>query len=260
MQKHAFHLVDPSPWPIFASLSLFGLTTSLVGYFNEFQYATLLAILSLISLIHVSVMWWRDVVRESTYQGHHTKRVQKGIVLGMILFIVSEIMLFFGFFWSFAHSSLSPTLEIGGIWPPRGIDILDPFAIPFLNTLILLTSGASITAAHFGILTGSLKETRGYLIMTIVLAAIFTSLQAFEYCTAPFTISDSVYGSCFYLLTGLHGVHVLVGTVFLLICLIRTGAQLRPDHHINFELAAIYWHFVDVVWLLVFLMVYYWGS
>lgn len=261
MQRHPFHLVDPSPWPIFASIGLWGFTTGLVGWFHGYQYGDLLAFISFVSLVYVAVVWWRDVLRESVYQGHHTKSVQKGITYGMILFIVSEVMLFAGVFWAFGHSSLAPTIEIAGVWPPRGIDVLDPFGIPFLNTLILLTSGASVTWAHYAILVGSNRETQIALIITILLASIFTGFQAYEYLTASFTISDSIYGSCFYLLTGLHGVHVIVGTLFLAVCLVRSiWGEFRPDHHLGFELAAIYFHFVDVVWLIVFVVVYYWGS
>lgn len=261
MQKHSFHLVDPSPWPIFASLGFWGFTTGLVGWFHGYDYAELLATLSILSLVYVSIVWWRDVLRESVYQGHHTKNVQKGIMYGMILFIVSEIMLFVGFFWAFGHSSLAPTIDIAGVWPPRGIEALDPFGIPFLNTLILLTSGASVTWAHYALLIGNSNETQKALIVTVILAVIFTGFQGFEYVTAGFTISDSVYGSCFYMLTGLHGAHVIVGTVFLAICLIRgQSGQMRPDHHLGFELAAIYWHFIDIVWLLLFVVVYYWGN
>lgn len=261
MQKHPFHLVDPSPWPIFASFGFWGFTSGLVGWFHGYAYAELLVYVSLLSLIYVSIVWWRDVLRESVYQGHHTKSVQKGIMYGMILFIVSEIMLFAGVFWAFGHSSLAPSIDIAGVWPPRGIEVLDPFGVPFLNTLILLTSGASVTWAHYAILLGAPKETQTALIITVVLAAIFTGFQGFEYATASFTISDSVYGSCFYLLTGLHGAHVIVGTIFLGVCLVRSMYdQLRPDHHLGFELAAMYWHFVDVVWLLLFIVVYYWGS
>lgn len=261
MQKHPFHLVDPSPWPLVASLGFLGFTTGLVGWFHGYQYADVLAVISLICLVYVAIVWWRDVLRESVYQGHHTKSVQKGIMYGMILFIVSEIMLFAGFFWAFGHSSLAPTIDIAGVWPPRGIEILDPFGIPFLNTLILLTSGASVTWAHYAILLGSTRETQTGLLITVILASIFTAFQGFEYATAGFTISDSVYGSCFYMLTGLHGAHVIVGTIFLTVCLIRAAyGELRPDHHLGFELAAMYWHFVDVVWLLLFIVVYYWGS
>lgn len=261
MQKHAFHLVDPSPWPIFASLGLWGFTAGLAGWFHGFHYANALALVSFLSILYVAVVWWRDVLRESVYQGHHTKSVQKGIMLGMILFIVSEIMLFVGVFWAFGHASLTPTIQIAAVWPPRGIEVLNPFSIPFLNTLILLTSGASVTWAHYAILLGRTKEVQNSLLVTVILAAVFTGFQAFEYLTASFTISDSVYGSCFYLLTGLHGAHVIVGTLFLLVCLLRVGlGQMRPDHHLGFELAALYWHFVDVVWLVVFTIVYYWGS
>ena len=261
MQRHAFHLVDPSPWPIFASLGLMGFTTGLVGWFQAVHYSGLLAGFSGLSLVYVSFVWWRDVLRESVYQGHHTKNVQKGIMYGMVLFIVSEIMLFFGVFWAFGHSSLAPTIDIAGVWPPRGIEVLDPFGIPFLNTLILLTSGASVTWAHYAILLGQSKQTQYALILTLILAATFTGFQAFEYVSASFTISDSVYGCCFYLLTGLHGAHVIVGTLFLGVCLVRSRlSELRPDHHLGFELAALYWHFVDFVWLIVFAVVYYWGS
>ena len=261
MQKHGFHLVDPSPWPIFASLGLWGFTTGLVGWFQGFHYASGLAALSFVSLVYVAIIWWRDVLRESVYQGHHTYAVQKGIMYGMILFIVSEIMLFAGFFWAFGHSSLAPSIDIAGVWPPRGIQVLDAFGIPFLNTLILLTSGASVTWAHYAILLGRTQQTVVSLSITIALAAVFTAFQGFEYVSAGFTISDSIYGSCFYMLTGLHGAHVIVGTLFLTVCLARAyKSQLRPDHHLGFELAALYWHFVDVVWLIVFAIVYYWGA
>jgi heme/copper-type cytochrome/quinol oxidase subunit 3 len=261
MQKHPFHLVDASPWPLFASIALGGFTTGLVGWFHGYLYADYLAFTSFLSLIYVATVWWRDILRESVYQGHHTRAVQTGIRYGMILFIVSEIMLFAGFFWAFGHSSLAPTIELAGVWPPRGIDALDPFGIPFLNTLILLSSGASVTWAHYAILLGDRKQGIISLAITIILAAVFTGFQAYEYISASFTISDSVYGSAFYMLTGLHGTHVLVGTIFLAVCLYRLSkAELRPDHHLGFELAALYWHFVDVVWLIVFIVVYWWGS
>jgi cytochrome c oxidase subunit 3 len=261
MQKHGFHLVDPSPWPILSCVSLLGFTTGLVGWFHSFNYSGLLALFSLITTCFVATIWWRDVLRESVFQGHHTNCVQHGLMLGMLLFILSEVMLFAGVFWAFAHASVAPTIDIGAVWPPRGIEVLDPFGIPFLNTLILLASGASVTWAHYAVLISENKETQKALAVTIGLATIFTSLQAYEYLTASFTISDSVYGCCFYLLTGLHGAHVIVGTLFLIVCLVRAyESQLRPDHHLGFELASLYWHFVDVVWLIVFTVVYYWGS
>ena len=261
MQKHAFHLVDPSPWPLFASIALGGFTTGLVGWFHNYLFADFLALISFTSILYVMIVWWRDILRESVYLGHHTQQVQTGIKYGMILFIVSEVMLFAGLFWAFAHSSLAPTIELAGVWPPNGIVALDPFGIPFLNTIILLISGATVTVCHYAILLGDRKQGALSLLVTILLATIFTGFQAYEYVNADFTISDSVYGSAFYMLTGLHGAHVFFCLFFLAVCLYRlTKAELRPNHHLGFELAALYWHFVDFVWLLVFIVVYWWGS
>jgi len=165
------------------------------------------------------------------------------------------------FFWAFFHSSLSPTIDIGSVWPPKGIEVLDPWGVPFLNTLILLTSGASVTWAHHAILAGKEKQGIYALISTVLLAAIFTGFQAIEYTEAGFTISDSIYGSCFYLATGFHGFHVFIGTVFLSVCLIRLSKHhFTTKHHFGFEAAAWYWHFVDVVWLFLFVTIYWWGG
>jgi heme/copper-type cytochrome/quinol oxidase subunit 3 len=170
-------------------------------------------------------------------------------------------MFFFAFFWAFFHSSFNPSIVLGGVWPPAFITILDPWKIPLLNTILLLSSGATVTWAHNAIVWGSKSQAAASLILTIVLAIIFTALQAFEYATAPFTISDSVYGSTFYLATGFHGFHVFVGTIFLFICLVRLYLNhFTREHHFGFEAAAWYWHFVDVVWLFLFVTVYWWGS
>ena len=206
-------------------------------------------------------VWWRDVIRESTFQGHHTTPVQLGLRYGMILFIASEVMFFLAFFWAFFHSSLAPTVELGAVWPPKGITVLDPWEIPFLNTIILLTSGAAVTWAHHAILAGYRKEGITGLGITILLAVIFTGFQAFEYIEAPFTISDGVYGSTFYLSTGFHGLHVIIGTIFLFICLLRLQkGHFTKLHHFGFEAAAWYWHMVDVIWLFLFVSIYYWGG
>jgi len=230
-------------------------------YMHSFQGGATLLSLGLIFLLYTMFVWWRDVLRESTLEGHHTKAVQLGLRYGFILFIVSEVMFFFAFFWAFFHSSLAPTVEIGGIWPPKGIGVLDPWEIPFLNTLILLSSGAAVTWAHHAILAGKEKRAVYALVATVLLALVFTGFQGMEYYQAPFTISDSIYGSTFFLATGFHGFHVIIGTIFLTICGIRQYlGHLTKEHHVGFEAAAWYWHFVDVVWLFLFVSIYWWGG
>lgn len=195
--------------------------------------------LGLVLIIGTMIVWWRDVIREATYQGRHTFIVRQGLKYGMILFIVSEVCLFFSFFWAFFHSSLAPTIDIGGVWPPIGVNPLDPFSIPLLNTAILLSSGATVTWAHHGMISGRRKEAVGSLALTVVLGLIFTSLQAMEYYEASFTITDSVYGSTFFVTTGAHGGHVLIGSTFLLVCLYRlVNFQFTKHHHLGFEAAA----------------------
>nr|YP_010152767.1 cytochrome c oxidase subunit 3 [Aureoumbra lagunensis]QQW50415.1 cytochrome c oxidase subunit 3 [Aureoumbra lagunensis] len=260
-QKHPFHLVDPSPWPFVASIGALSVTFGAVLYMHNFKNGFEIMLLGICILIFVVSVWWRDVVREATFEGQHTKDVQIGLRSGMLLFIVSEIMFFFAFFWAFFHSSLSPSFDIGGVFPPVGIEVLNPWEIPLLNTLILLSSGATITWSHHAIIAGSRKNSILGLIITVFLAILFTLLQAFEYCNAPFSISDGIYGSTFFLTTGFHGVHVFLGTCFLVVCLVRLFFHnFTREHHFGFEAAAWYWHFVDVVWLFVFVTVYWWGS
>jgi cytochrome c oxidase subunit 3 len=249
-QKHPFHLVDPSPWPIFGALGAFVSTSGGVLYMHGYFGGAYTLCLGIFMIMYTMFVWWRDVVRESTFEGHHTLTVQTGLRYGMILFIVSEIMFFFAFFWAFFHSSLSPAIELGAVWPPKGIEVLNPWEVPFANTVILLSSGASVTWAHHAILAGQRKQGIYSLIITVVLASVFTALQVMEYMEAPFTISDSVYGSTFFMATGFHGFHVFVGTLFLLVCLIRlSNYHFTKHHHLGFEAAAWYWHFVDIVWL-----------
>ncbi|KAB5561272.1 hypothetical protein DKX38_006229 [Salix brachista] len=238
---------DPSPWPISGSLGALATTVGGVMYMHSFQGGATLLSLGLLFILYTMFVWWRDVLRESTLEGHHTKVVQLGLRYGFILFIVSEVMFFFAFFWAFFHSSLAPTVEIGGIWPPKGIGVLDPWEIPFLNTLILLSSGAAVTWAHHAILAGKEKRAVYALAATVLLALVFTGFQGMEYYQAPFTISDSIYGSTFFLATGFHGFHVIIGTLFLIICGIRQYlGHLTKEHHVGFEATAWYWHFVDV--------------
>ena len=260
-QRHTFHLVDPSPWPLVASIGALTITNGAVLYFHSYENGGWILILGFILIIYSMIVWWRDVIREATFEGHHTNIVQKGLRYGMILFIVSEIMFFFAFFWAFFHSSLAPTVEIGSIWPPEGIQPFNPFDIPLLNTIILLTSGATVTWAHHAIVTGIRYEGIFGLIATIILALLFTALQAFEYKEASFDISDGIYGSTFYMATGFHGFHVIVGTIFLTVCLFRLiKYHFTRKHHFGFEAAAWYWHFVDVVWLFLYVTIYWWGS
>jgi len=261
VQKHPFHLVDFSPWPLFASSGALASTIGGVMFFHGYIGGEMVLATGMTILVYSMYVWWRDVIREATFEGHHTSMVQLGLRYGMILFIVSEVMFFLAFFWAFFHSSLNPTIDIGAIWPPKGIQVLDPWQVPFLNTIILLSSGAAVTWAHHAILAGDRSSGIMALFVTILFATVFTALQAMEYIEAPFTISDGIYGSTFYMATGFHGFHVFVGTLFLAVCLGRLAAyHFTPSHHFGFEAAAWYWHFVDVVWLFLFITIYWWGS
>jgi len=260
-QRHAFHLVDPSIMPLLTSIAFLSVTLSSVLYFHGFSIGLESTLFSFFCLLLAAFVWWRDIVRESTLEGHHTNIVQLGLRYGMLLFIVSEIMFFFAFFWAFFAAALAPVIEIGSIWPPKGIEVFNPLEVPLLNTLILLTSGATVTYAHHAITAGSKTEAVFGLFLTIVLAAVFTGFQAFEYLSAGFTISDGIYGSTFYMATGFHGFHVLIGTIFLTVCFVRLVLDhFTVQHHFGFEAAAFYWHFVDVVWLFLYIAVYYWGG
>lgn len=258
--KHNFHLVNISPWPLFSSFSALMITFGGVLYMHGYLGGLSLFRLGFLLLVFLMFCWWRDIVREGTFEGQHTLAVQAGLKMGVLLFIVSEVMFFFAFFWAFFHSSFNPHLAIGGVWPPMFMTTLNPWKIPLLNTILLLSSGATITLCHHSLVNGDKDESILSLAITILFAIIFTLLQAYEYITAPFNISDSVYGSTFYLATGFHGFHVFIGTCFLIVCLIRLYFNhFTKEHHFGFEAAAWYWHFVDVVWLFLFLTIYWWG-
>ena len=258
---HQFHLVDPSPWPLFASWGGFMLTVGLVSYMHKFIGGWDLLMNGLLMILYVMYVWWRDIVREATFEEHHTFVVQRGLRLGVILFIVSEVMFFFAFFWAFFHASLAPVYNIGSVWPPTSIVTMDTFGIPFTNTVLLLSSGATITWAHHAIRSNFKRLTLIPQVYTILLAILFTYFQGIEYVSAPFNISDSVYGSCFYMTTGFHGFHVFVGTIAIFVSFVRTVLNhFTNTQHLGFESAIWYWHFVDVVWLFLFAMVYWWGN
>ena len=261
LQKFPFHLVPVSPWPILVSFSLLSFTQSAVMYMHGYNYGGFFLTLGFSITTIGMILWFRDIIKEASYEGAHTKQVQNGIMIGFILFIVSEAFAFLSVFWAFFHSALSPAIEIGGCWPPQGITALNPFAIPLLNTILLLSSGAFITYAHHALLAGDRKGGIEGTLVTIWLAILFTALQYYEYVEAPFTITDSVFGSAFFASTGLHGLHVIVGTTFILVGLIRMiNYHFSTTHHLGFEAAILYWHFVDVVWLFLFIAVYYWGT
>ena len=259
MPRQPFHLVEPRPWPLTSAIGAFILTTGLACWFHG--YGMLCLYLAILVLALSIFQWWRDVVREATFLGHHTSYVTTGLRYGILLFILSEVCFFAAFFWAFFHRSTNPTPDIGCSWPPTGITPLNPFSVPLLNTAVLLASGVTVTWAHHRLIEGSRKDAIQALFLTISLGAYFTFLQLGEYKAASFTISDRVYGSIFFVATGFHGAHVLIGTTFLSICLLRTILQhFSTGHHFGFEAAAWYWHFVDVVWICLYLCVYWWGG
>ena len=270
--KHDYHLVDPSPWPALGALAGFTLTFGLVLFMHPdmlggigelFGIATIFPGVLLIAA--TMFFWWRDVVREATFQGHHTPVVQLGHRFGMFLFITSEVMFFAAFFWAFFDASLFPR-EVpydlpGGVWPPEGIETFKWYELPLINTIILVTSSGTVTLAHHALTRGDQKWTVNWLVVTVLLGAAFTVLQAIEYSHAPFSFTDGIYPSTFFMATGFHGAHVIIGTTFLFVCLIRAiKGHFKPEHHFGFEAAAWYWHFVDVVWLFLFSCVYIWGG
>ena len=201
------------------------------------------------------------MVRERTILGFHTLPVSSGLRWGIILFITSEVLFFFAFFWAFFHSRLAPTPELGCVWPPHGITALNPFSVPLLNTAVLLASGVTVTWAHHGLIEGKFTTSIQGLFLTALLGVYFTFLQAGEYFDTSFSIADRAYGRTFFVATGFHGLHVLIGSTFLTICLIRIWRHhFSERHHFGFEAASWYWHFVDVVWIFLYICIYWWGS
>nr|YP_010297088.1 cytochrome c oxidase subunit III [Plator insolens]UMI39148.1 cytochrome c oxidase subunit III [Plator insolens] len=256
---HPYHIVDISPWPLLVGSGVLGV---MIGMVKMFLFVEVdLVVSSFFFLFVLMFFWWRDVVRESTFQGFHTSMVLSGLMVGMILFIVSEIFFFISFFWGFFHSSLSPTIELGVMWPPQGVSPFNPFQVPLLNTVILLASGVTITWCHQLLSSNNMEYALKSLMMTWLLGLYFLMLQGFEYYMASFGISDSVFGSVFFMATGFHGFHVIVGTVFLLSMWFRMmNKHFSYSHYFGFEAAAWYWHFVDVVWLFLFSVIYWWGT
>jgi len=260
-QDHPFHLVSPSPWPLYTSICLLNLTSIAALSMHSFNESHYLLYLALVLLLSTMSFWFRDIVSEGTFLGDHTLAVQKGLNLGIILFIVSEALFFMAIFWAFFHSALTPTVELGAQWPPIGIEPVNPFELPLLNTVLLLSSGATVTYAHHSLIYGERKGALYGSIITVLLAVIFTIFQGVEYSVSSFTISDGAFGACFFFATGFHGFHVIIGTIFLGVALWRIYAyHLTDNHHLGFEGGILYWHFVDIVWLFLYFAIYYWGS
>jgi cytochrome c oxidase subunit 3 len=260
-QKHPYHLVEPSPWPIVGTIAALLTFGGAVMALHEVTGGLVVMILGLLLILYTMFVWWRDVVREATFEGHHNPIVQLTMRYGMALFIASEVMFFVAWFWAYFNAALYPPAQIGGVWPPEGITVFDPWGVPFLNTLILLSSGCTVTWAHHELRQGNQQGLIQGLVLTIVLGVSFTGFQAFEYASAPFAFTDGVYPTTFFMATGFHGAHVIIGTCFLTVCLFRAWrGHFKPDHHFGFEAAAWYWHFVDVVWLFLFTCIYWWGA
>src|SRR5476651_1099249 len=268
--KHDYHLVDPSSWPIVGSVGAFTMLVGAVFYMNK-DYTGFfglpvngqpwIALIGLALVLYTMAGWWRDVIRESVVLGNHTPVVKLHLRYGMLLFIASEVMFFVAWFWAYFNTAIFHS-DVGvPTWPPAGIITLDPWHFPLLNTLILLTSGTTVTWAHHAILEDDREGLKWGLALTVLLGLTFTCVQAYEYSHAAFHFSGNIYGATFFMATGFHGAHVIIGSIFLIVCLARTlQGHFTPTRHFGFEAAAWYWHFVDVVWLFLFACIYVWGA
>ncbi|GAA4053182.1 cytochrome c oxidase subunit 3 [Parerythrobacter jejuensis] len=276
-KNHDYHILEPDIWPLIGSFSALTFTSGMVLYMHEMPSWQIVLGLGIMGLIATFFAWFSNVVKEAE-RGDHTPVVQLHMRYGMILFIASEVMFFVGWFWSWFDFALFPApLDYAdGLWtnmigqegaaslesfPPKGIEVLNAFDLPLLNTLILLCSGTTVTWAHHSLLNGDREGLKKGLWLTILLGVLFSCVQAYEYAVAPFAFGGNTYSSAFYMATGFHGFHVLIGTIFLIVCLVRTyKGHFTPRQHFGFEAAAWYWHFVDVVWLFLFIAVYVWGG
>jgi cytochrome c oxidase subunit 3 len=263
---HDYHLVNPSPWPAVGAVSAFVTALGAIYYFRSDNPWVL--IIGFIGVLYTMYAWWTDVIQEAN-TGDHTPVVQMHHRYGMMLFIASEVMFFVAWFWAYFDAFFrvddveqpARVAATGGHWPPSGVEVFDPFHLPLFNTLILLCSGTTVTWAHHALLHNDREGLKWGLILTVALGALFTAVQIIEYSAAGFSYGGNIYGATFFMATGFHGFHVLVGTIFLITCLIRAQqGQFTPKAHLGFEFAAWYWHFVDVVWLFLFASIYVWGS
>ena len=258
--QHDYHLVDPSPWPLMGALSALLFACGILAYMHPANFggetvanmgAWVIAP-GVVAVLLTMFVWWRDVTNEAM-QGDHKPVVQLGIRYGMMLFIASEVMFFAAFFWAFFDASLFQT------WPPEGIEPVEAWDLPLLLTLLLLLSGTTVTWAHHAVTEkNKTADVIAALGITVILGIIFTILQVYEYSHLSYGFTDGIFASTFYMATGFHGFHVLIGTIFLFICYLRAKRKhFKADHHFGLEAAAWYWHFVDVVWLFLFICVYW---
>jgi cytochrome c oxidase subunit 3 len=271
-KNHDYHIIDPSPWPLIGAVSAFLLASGFITWWRGLEVAGMhlgafMFGAGIIGVAYTMISWWSDVVHEAN-TGLHTRVVQLHHRYGMIMFIASEVMFFVAWFWAYFEAALYANdpmqyqrVEVlGGVWPPKGIETFDPWHLPLLNTLILLTSGTTVTWAHHALLQNDRKGLKAGLWLTIALGLIFSCVQAFEYSHAAFGFKGNIYGATFFMATGFHGAHVIIGTIFLAVCLLRTyWGHFTPKQHLGFEFAAWYWHFVDVVWLFLFASIYVYG-
>ncbi len=263
-KTHQYHILPPSIWPLLGAVSAVTFTSGMVLFMHSMANWPIVLGIGIMGLIATFFGWFSKIISEAQH-GEHTPVVQLHLRYGMILFIASEVMFFVGWFWSWFDFALFPNElsdVIGGVFPPKAIkEVMNPFDLPLLNTLILLCSGTTVTWAHHCLIHGDRDGLKKGLWLTILLGLTFTSVQAYEYAHAPFGFGGNTYGSAFYMATGFHGFHVIIGTIFLIVQLIRAyKGHFTPRQHFGFEAAAWYWHFVDVVWLFLFVVVYIWGG
>ena len=263
VKNHDYHILRPSAWPLIGAASAFIMLFGAVMWMHDITPFIFFA--GLAGVIYTMIGWWGDTIREEE-EGDHTPVVRIGLRYGFVLFIMSEVMFFAAWFWSFFKNALYPMSSdypaVDGPWPPAGIETFDPWHLPLINTMILLLSGCAATWAHHALVhENNRKDMATGLILAVVLGMFFTFFQAYEYSHAAFGFAGNIYGANFFMATGFHGAHVIIGTIFLFVCYLRVRAgQFTPESHIGFEAAAWYWHFVDVVWLFLFFAVYIWGS
>ncbi|MFT6104582.1 MAG: cytochrome c oxidase subunit 3 [Paracoccaceae bacterium] len=259
-KNHDYHILPPSIWPFLGSLGGFVMLFGAVMWMHD--VTPFLFFIGLALVLYVMYGWWAEMVTESAV-GDHTPVVRIGLRYGFIFFIMSEIMFFVAWFWMFFKHALYPMATFSeGMWPPPSIETFDPWHLPLINTLILLCSGCAATWAHHALVhENNRKDVATGLILAVVLGVVFTGFQAYEYSHATFGFSGNIYGATFFMSTGFHGAHVIIGTIFLFVCYLRLRkGHFTPEKHIGFEAAAWYWHFVDVVWLFLFGAIYIWGA